>query len=140
MNYQELRNNSQTEACCFRLHLDIRIFEFCFTTLKSWTFLSRHWHHFSLDAILCETSGFYANSRFFRGITEIVSEWNNLWTTDGEYIYESSNTSSVYLQCVRIFYYRSRVNHSPITRKSDDETETVWRNLSAPWKWSLLFK
>ena len=56
INYQELRNNSQTEARCFRLYLDIRIFEFCFTTLKSWTFLSRHWHDFSLDAISCETS------------------------------------------------------------------------------------
>ena len=42
INYQELRNSSQTEARCFRLYLDIRIFEFCFTTLKSWTFLSRH--------------------------------------------------------------------------------------------------
>jgi hypothetical protein len=29
INYQELRNNSQTEARCFRLYLDIRIFEFC---------------------------------------------------------------------------------------------------------------
>jgi hypothetical protein len=38
INYQELRNNSQTEASCFRLYLDIRIFEFCFTTLKSWIF------------------------------------------------------------------------------------------------------
>ena len=56
INYQELRNNSQTEARCFRLYLDIRIFEFCFTTLKSWNFLSRHWHHFSLGAISCETS------------------------------------------------------------------------------------
>jgi hypothetical protein len=42
INYQELRNNSQTESRCFRLYLDIRIFEFCFTTLKPWTFLSRH--------------------------------------------------------------------------------------------------
>ena len=54
--YQELRNNSQTQARCFRFYLDICIFEICFTTLKSWTFLSRYWHHFSLDAISCETS------------------------------------------------------------------------------------
>ena len=27
-------------------------------------------------------------------------------------IYESTNTPNVYLQCVGIFYYRSRVNHS----------------------------
>jgi hypothetical protein len=30
----------------------------------------------------------------------------------GESIYESTNTPKVYLQCVGIFYYRSRVNHS----------------------------
>ena len=40
------------------------------------------------------------------------SEWTNLWTTDGESIYESANTPNVYLQYVGIFYYRSRVNHS----------------------------
>ena len=40
------------------------------------------------------------------------SEWNNLWTTDGESIYESANTPNVYLQCVGIFYYRSWVNHA----------------------------
>ena len=55
---------SQTEARCFRLYLDIRIFEFCFTTLKSWTFLSRHWHHFSLDTISCETSHERVNEWF----------------------------------------------------------------------------
>jgi hypothetical protein len=42
INYQELRKNNQTEARCFRLYLDIRIFEIRFTTLKSWTFLLRH--------------------------------------------------------------------------------------------------
>jgi hypothetical protein len=30
----------------------------------------------------------------------------------GESIYESTNTPNVYLQCVGIFFYRSRVNHS----------------------------
>ena len=42
--------------------------EFCFTTLKSWTFLSRHWHHFSLDAISCETS----QTLWFRHFTSIL--------------------------------------------------------------------
>jgi hypothetical protein len=56
INYQELRNNNQTEARYFRLYLDIRILEFCFTTLKFWTFLLRHWHNFSLNAMSCETS------------------------------------------------------------------------------------
>ena len=28
----------------------------------------------------------------------------------------------------------------PITRESDDENETVWRNLNVPRKWSFLFK
>ena len=33
----------------------------------------------------------------------------------GESIYESTNTPNVYLQCVGIFYYRSRVSHSRIS-------------------------
>ena len=33
-------------------------------------------------------------------------------TIDGESIDESANTPNVYLQCVGMFYYRSRVNHS----------------------------
>jgi hypothetical protein len=43
---------------------------------------------------------------------KLKSKFNQYFTTDGEYIYESANTSNVYLPCVRIFYYRSRVNHS----------------------------
>ena len=32
------------------------------------------------------------------------------------------------------------MKRKPITRESDEETETVWRNLSVPRKWLLLFK
>jgi hypothetical protein len=37
---------------------------------------------------------------------------SNVFEIVGESIYESTNTPNVYLQCVGIFYYRSRVNHS----------------------------
>jgi hypothetical protein len=74
INYQELWNNSQTEAHCIRIYIDIRIFEFCFTTLKSWTFLSRHWHHFSLDAISCERHVLSINLLMVR-----YFPWGHFW-------------------------------------------------------------
>jgi hypothetical protein len=51
-------------------------------------------------------------SGFYFALSEVRNLCVASRLTDGESIYESANTPNVYLQCVGIFYYRSRVNHS----------------------------
>jgi hypothetical protein len=68
------------------------------------------------------------------------SEWNNLWTTDGEYIYESANTSNVYLQGVRIFYCTNCNNTLAFTEKGGNN-KIIWRPLQiGRLKWNEMSK